>query len=411
MVSAAQALEEGNQLDRTIFSFLIFLSFHPDVASTNWRGFVTHNLTWFLFLFALISVVWSDFPFIAFKRWFRDLGNYFMILVVLSDPHPFEAVRTLLRRTCYLLIPLSVLLVKYYRSESIHYSIWTGEVEYVGVATSKNMLGVMCLISGIFFFWDFVIRWPDRRERRTKLIIVVDIAFMAMTLWLLTLSSSATSSVCLAIGCLVIVAANTRLIRRHPGVLKFLIPVVSCAYLVLALGFDINGNLAGAVGRDPTLTGRSNIWKAVLSTHTNPIFGTGYESFWLGSRLEHVWQLAGHVNEAHNGYLELYLNLGIIGVFLLFIFMVASYLAICKRLSPSFGLATLGLALWTIMVFYNMTESAAFKGQFLWITFLLVVIVISAHSPKARETTPAKVSQPEKFPFKLRERVGAGIRG
>src|SRR3984893_16756181 len=113
--------------------------------------------------------------------------------------------------------------------------------------------------------------------------------------------------------------------RRYPGFLKFMIPAAFCVYLVLAFGFDINGDLAGAVGRDPTLTGRSNIWKAVLSTNTNPLIGTGYESFWLGPRLNHVWQLAGQVNEAHNGYLEIYLTLGLVGVFLLFLFIIASY--------------------------------------------------------------------------------------
>ena len=55
------------------------------------------------------------------------------------------------------------------------------------------MLGVLCLISGIFFFWDTVTRWPERKERRTKRIILVNVAFIAMTLWLLNLSSSATS--------------------------------------------------------------------------------------------------------------------------------------------------------------------------------------------------------------------------
>jgi len=90
---------------------------------------------------------------VSFKRWFRDLGNYIVILVVLSDPRPLEAVHTLLRRLCYLLIPLSILLIKYYSYLGRAYSEWTGAAEYIGAMTSKNMLGVVCLISGIFFFW------------------------------------------------------------------------------------------------------------------------------------------------------------------------------------------------------------------------------------------------------------------
>ena len=41
----------------------------------------------------------------------------------------------------------------------------------------------------------------------------------------------------------------------------------------------------------------------------------------------------GHLNEAHNGYLEVYLNLGIIGVILIIGFLIAGYRNICKQLT------------------------------------------------------------------------------
>ena len=138
-----------------------------------------------------------------------------------------------------------------------------------------------------------------------------------MTLWLLNLASSATARVCLVIGCIVILAAHSEWAKRRPGFLKALIPAIFCLYVILAYGFDINGQLAGAVGRDPTLTDRTKIWSLVLSMHTNPLVGAGYESFWLGPRLQKVWQVFGPLNESHNGYLEVYLNLGLIGVTLL----------------------------------------------------------------------------------------------
>ena len=122
---------------------------------------------------------------------------------------------------------------------------------------------------------------------------------------------------CLVFGCLVIAAAHSKTVKRRPALLKVLIPVGICLYLVLAFGFgiDISARLAEAVGRDPTLTGRTVIWNAVLSTHTNPLIGSGYESFWLGPRLQEVWaQTGGGITEAHNGYLEIYLNLGIVGL-------------------------------------------------------------------------------------------------
>jgi exopolysaccharide production protein ExoQ len=371
--SVAQALEEGNPLDRTIFFVLIVLAIGILMArSFRWDDFFARNLVLMTFLsFTLLSVFWSDFPFVSFKRWFRDLGNYLVILVVLSDPRPLEAVRTVLRRLSYLLIPLSILLVKYYPAIGRQYDDWTGIGMYTGAATSKNMLGALCLVSGLFFFWDTVTRWSDRRERQTKRIIRVNIAFLAMTLWLLHISDSATSRVCLAIGCLVVLAANSRMFKRHPGLLKVLIPSCFLVYVILAFGFDIGGELAAAVGRNSTLTHRTEIWRILLSMHTNPLVGTGYAAFWLGPRFE--WfqrEYGGTLNEAHNGYLELYLDLGLIGIFLLVGFLVASYRTICKSLTNSSSLASLNLALWTIMLFYNMTE-AAFKFHLMWVTFLL----------------------------------------
>lgn len=375
--SVAQAMEEGNPLDRTIDLVLILLAIAILISrSFQWDKLFTYNLALVAFIgFGLMSVFWSDFPFIAFKKWFRDLGNYLVILVVLSDPQPLESVRTVLRRLAYLLIPLSILLNKYYPQISKQYDPWTGVGSFVGATTSKNMLGALCLVSGLFFFWDIVTRWKERKERRTRRIQVVNFAFLGMTAWLLSVSSSATSSVCLVIGCLVILATHSKLFQRHPGFVKTLIPLCFLLYLILAFGFDLNGQLASQVGRDPTLNERTVIWKTVLSVQTNPLIGTGYESFWLGPRLMRVWQSVPGINEAHNGYLEVYLNLGLIGVFLLTCLLVTCYRKICRLLKSCFDLASLSLALWTIVLFYNMTE-AAFRSQLMWIAFLLTAITV-----------------------------------
>lgn len=370
--SSAQALQEGNPLDRTVWLLLIALAIGVLFSrSFRWSDFFVRNLALMAFLsFALLSVVWSGFPLITFKRWFRDLGGYLVILIVLSDPRPLEAVRTVLRRLCYLLIPLSIVLIKYYIGLSRQYLPWSGETQYVGVATSKNMLGVICLISGIFFFWDTVTRWSERKDRRTRRIILVNLAFMAMTFWLLHLARSATSSVCLVIGCLVIAVAHTKAGKRHPGFLKTLVPASFFLYMILAMGFDMSGDLNRAIGRQADFTDRTQIWHVLLGMRTNPLVGTGYESFWLGSRLQTFWVASGiHVSEAHNGYLEVYLELGVVGLFLLCVFLVTSYRRICKRLKSFTDAGSLELATWVVLLFYNVTE-AAFGRSLLWMVLL-----------------------------------------
>jgi O-antigen ligase len=375
---SAAALEEGNPLDRAILSVLILLAISILVSrSFKWGSFFARNLALMMYLsFALISVSWSDFPLVAFKKWIRDLGDYAMILVVLSDPRPLEAVRALLRRLGYLLVPLSILLIKYYPESGKSYDDWTGFASYSGATTSKNMLGIVCLIGGLYFFWDTVVRWSNRKERRTKRIILIDISFMAMTLWLLHTCSSATSTVCLLLGCLVIAAAHSKAFQRKPGFLKVIIPSVLLLYAILAFGFGLSGEMAGAVGRDPTLTGRTKIWEIVLSMHTSPLVGAGYESFWLGPRLIKIWQAGmGFLNESHNGYLEAYLNLGMIGLGLLLVFVFAGYRNICRRLKPFSSFASFTLAFWTVFLLHNFTE-ADFRSGLMWLVFVLGALAL-----------------------------------
>jgi len=385
MGQVVQALEEGNPLDRTIYFGLIISSVAILVSrSFPWGAFLRRNwpLTVFL-VFSLLSVCWSDFAFVALKRWFRDVGNYLVILVVLSDPNPLRAIRAVLRWVSYLLVPLSIVLIKYYPELGKHYSFWTGTPEFVGVTTGKNLLGVICVISALFFCWDVLARWPARRSWRTRKIMVINLAFVGMSFWLLNLASSATARVCIVLGCLVMAVAKVNWFRRHPGILKMLIPAIFCIYLILAFGLDMSGSLAGAVGKDPTLTDRTKIWSFLLGMRTNPLLGTGYESFWLGSRIVEFAQQSGlgALNEAHNGYLEVYLNLGAIGVLLLTVFVIDGYRNIWERSDSLGSLRPLILAIWIIFLFYNVTE-AFFRSGLMWSVFLMAVLAVPSRVAK-----------------------------
>jgi O-antigen ligase len=377
--SAAQALEEGSPLDRTIFSLLTLAVLVILVSrSFQWRKFVAQNSALaFLLAFALLSVAWSDFPLATFKKWFRDMGVYMAVLVVLSDPCPLEAVRTVLRRLYYLLIPLSVVLVKYYPNLGKTFSDW-GSQEYTGVSTSKNMLGVLCLVSGMFFFWDTVTRWHQRRDKRVRRVILVDIALIGMALYLLNLCQSKTSAVCLALGCLMIAGAHCNFGRRHFSWVKAMAPLAFVFYLILTLGFGMGAQLSEAVGGSANMSDRTHIWQVLLSVPINPVLGTGYQSFWLGPRVQWVWaRLDGdNVMEAHNGYLQIYLDLGLIGLVLLCTFLIATYRKICKRLDALTPLGSLGLGLWALLLLYNVTE-ASFEVDLLLVTFLLAAIPVS----------------------------------
>lgn len=378
-MSLTTAFEEGSALDRVIYVSLIIACI--GILSTrrlNWNELLARNSALLLvLLFALVSVIWSDFTYVAFKRWFRDLGLYLMILVVLTDSRPEIAISTVIRRSSYIVLFLSLILIKYYTYIGIHYDFYSGAPEYQGATTSKNMLGAMCLISGLFYFWDTLARWPHRKTREAKRVLFANIVVSAVTVRLLLLSNSATSRLCLVVGCVVIAVLRSQWARAKPRRVAVAIPVVLVAYAVLEVVFDLSTIVAEFLGRDPTLHGRTGIWDAVLKFQTNPLLGMGYDSFWMGDRLAGVAATlnTGFVNEAHNGYLETYLNLGLVGVILLLLFMISSYRTVCRRYTVSPHFASLGVALWVVMAFYNFTE-AAFGGGLLWCALLLLVLVV-----------------------------------
>jgi O-antigen ligase len=115
----------------------------------------------------------------------------------------------------------------------------------------------------------------------------------------------------------------------------------------------------------------------------NPLVGTGFESFWLGRRLEAAWGLMVGLQEAHNGYLEVYLNLGWIGVMLLSVVIVAGYRNVMAafRMTPTEG--NLKLAYFVVGMVYNLTEAGFRMMSSVWLLFLWAITAVP--KPLAKE--------------------------
>jgi O-antigen ligase len=150
---------------------------------------------------------------------------------------------------------------------------------------------------------------------------------------------------------------------------------------VTALFFDTGGGMVQALGKDPTLTGRTDIWNMVLGLHTNPWIGTGFESFWLGPRLDFMRTALPNfpINEAHNGYLEVYLNLGWAGICFIVLLLVTGYKRVISGIRRNPEKASLFLGFFLCMLFYSFTEAAFRIMTVSWI-FLLLVIVAGSTS-------------------------------
>src|SRR3569833_1720369 len=99
-----------------------------------------------------MSISWSDFPNKTQKHWIKGIGDVLMVLIVLTEADVPEAIRSMFSRLAFLLLPISVLWIKYYTQLGRHLTLkWTEST--VGVAEQKNSLGELCDILGIVLLW------------------------------------------------------------------------------------------------------------------------------------------------------------------------------------------------------------------------------------------------------------------
>ena len=129
----------------------------------DWPGALRRN-GWLLALLAymVVSTLWSDITSIALRRWTRESIVVIMALVLMSEAHPRKALESLLRRSAYILIPFSLLLIKYYPALGVAYATWSGQRMWIGVTVHKNSLSALCVVSAFFLLWATFRRWRAR---------------------------------------------------------------------------------------------------------------------------------------------------------------------------------------------------------------------------------------------------------
>jgi exopolysaccharide production protein ExoQ len=374
-VSGAVSVEDGSPLDAWFFFCLIAVGSCVLVKRQVRVSEVIRDNRWLIIflLYCFISIAWSDFPFVAFKRWIKILGHPIMALIVLTEPNLEQAVKTLLKRCAYVVVPVSILFIKYYPQLGRGFDAWTGEPFNTGITTNKNALGADCLILGYFFVWYLLQTWQTERSswRRNELRLIV--GFLIGIWWLFLKAHSATPMTSLCVGVLVVVFVGSRFIKKNLIGTYLLIALVLT--VVAELVFGISGRYSEALGRGSGLSGRMGLWTSLIGLHTNPILGTGFESFWLGDRPKQLEGVFFFIpNEAHNGYLETYLTLGSIGVLILIALFLATFWKIRLELFRNFEWARFRLGFFAAIILYNWTEAAFKTVSAIWFIFYIIAM-------------------------------------
>lgn len=390
----------SNALNQVAFSSLFVLSVISMVPKRRsvlkvlrQEKFLTLFLVW-----CLLSVLWSAFPMIAFKRLFQIICTVTVSLALLVHR---DGNATAMRHFKVLLVLYLVL--SYASIAAIPGAIDPDHGTWRGLSHSKNGLGQLAVISAII--WFYALRYPQRPFGRK-----VSFMMLVASIGLLLGGHSMTSILTLA--CLVVIGlalAVDEVFRRlrvgHAFSAVTVGGVMVCLIAFYLFAPDIIATSPELVGKDSSFTGRTDLWLDILDeAYKNIWIGCGFSSFWvvdnpsvLGLFKIYIWL----PNEAHNGYLDILNETGIVGLALVLL-IIGFYF---RHLGGSSGSEAWK---WFVIaaVIINIQESTLFRQNLLTgVMFIFGYLALFANRLHTPEAPPPAEPPEEPEPEVIDERA------
>ncbi|MCK8477099.1 O-antigen ligase family protein [Microbacterium aurugineum] len=193
-----------------------------------------------------------------------------------------------------------------------------------GIVGNANVLAIISLFSII----TFGVLFAARARWRTTLAL-----WMLLAAYFLFRTSSVTAFICAAATAVVLVVALLMRRARTPGArTRIYVVAIGGTALAATVVWLLREPLLGLVGRTSDLTGRSDlIWAKVMErVREHPILGNGFSSPWIPTDPSFDHWITDHgitVFHAHNMWLDVLFQLGVVGVVL----MGVAYLSLLWR--------------------------------------------------------------------------------
>jgi len=375
-------MEEGSPYDRIFLVLLLIIGIVILLRRDfPWSETIKEN-RWLIMLLAymLISCLWSDISFLSFKRWVRQLIAVTMAFVVLTEADVQVALESLFRRVVYTLIPFSYILINYFAEYGRAYIHHSGILMWTGVTIHKNDLSHLCLFSSFFLIWVFFKRRKGTSKPVFKYQTPLEVFILLLTFWIAggpehSFTYSASTTAAFLTGLIIFVWVNWRLKRPGKIYSRSLILLVSVIFfvgtIVPFLGKLPFSHVTSALHRDQTLTGRTIVWKKLVPVAMDaPILGHGFGGFWTTEKRE-IFDISG----SHNGYLDSILELGFVGLALVFIFILSISYNVIRGISRSFEVSCFGICFFIMMLLCNITETGlnSFTTKLTAVTLFIAV--------------------------------------
>lgn len=316
-----------------------------------------------LYLAALASVFWSDAPAATAPK-LAALGGSLIISCYLATRFDAYYLLKILAGVFFASMVLSFVFEVFVPGVSIESGDFAGM--WQGIYTHKNTLGLNMALAFVVFLSLATTRFGSKPYY----------LLAAFALLLVLLSQSSTSLIL----CLVsLIAFATRgLVRRHFRIGVMVLVVV----LLFLFMLDWEGILTRGlelINRDPTLTGRTDVWVASVAASERSWLGYGYGAFWRGADGPSftVWKLTNwDAFYSHNGFLDVWLDLGFVGLGLVVLGIAITFRTALLR----WRVQPLPQNLWHVLFILYLLASNLTEGTILgtnvlsWILYVAISI-------------------------------------
>lgn len=345
----------------------------------TWRVMFRSPWLVLLALLAIASAAWSIDPELSFRRGIAVLATTLMGVYLAARFDWISALR-LLAIVWFGLMAASfiagVVAPGFAVMHEIHPGAWSG-----GWSEKNAMGGHAARASFLFAF----LLWRDEPYRRWW------IGGLVISLALVVLSKSATSLLGALLGFAVLGAAWWMLKGRNWSLALAwgVVCVAGGAIMIYLVAPDI---LLGVIGKDATLTGRTDIWVELgHAIEKKPALGYGYLAFWgLDSEPRYWLERAVDWNapSGHNGWIDLAISLGVTGVAIFAIDVALSGWR-AARLSITSPTGVFAIGFLAQFMLFAMSESIILQqNSILWATFSFVSAKLAIEARRSAEVLP-----------------------
>ena len=383
-------LESGKEL-LTAIGLMTLLFCLYNLARKRRMVLILVSRAWPLMIvlaFAFASVFWSQIPSLTLKRYFKLLIFVVCLIDLITEPDSYRSLKTAFLWYIGAVIGVSFLVLILLPQYGWMLYVHSGKPVAKGIIAHKSELGEFCGASILVLLWIYY-STPNRAPVLRKQIWYCGVG--ALVLLLLTqgknpLLNLLFSLLVFFIFCFIYKTEDKKLVGAAFCFSCSLV-LVFIFFVMAGMVRDVGEFAVNAIGKDMTFTGRTDLWDKLIyfGFKQNPFLGSGYGAFFGGSKtswlLEYVW---GSAASAHCGYLQLFLETGIIGLLLFLGFLGKTLIStMVSRHIGSYREQAILVSIISFNLFYNIMSVSFFLYRMSFIALIFVSLYLSSKKMKS----------------------------